>query len=88
MIRYYVFENNDGTIKEINKLEWDLLVGDDITVPYVTQVYNGQITIEDVPEDLRTKVSEIVANRVSRWGEYIESEISSEELQSMIEEVL
>lgn len=80
MTRYYI---NDPTAPkgfvELTEEEWLAIIGDETTRPYAYQVYRGEITIEDVPEDLRETVQSVVDNKIARWGLYSERDIPSDE---------
>ena len=52
------------------------------------KILRGEISIDDVPEENRETVQILVANKIARWGEYQEQEISSDELGRMIKETL
>lgn len=89
MTHYYITDNTQpkGFI-ELTEIEWLALIGDETTHPYATKVYRGKIAINDVPEDLQEVVQAIVNAKIARWGEYKDQKITSNELQTMIEEVL
>ena len=55
---------------EVTETEFIALLGDETTRPYASKVYKGEITIEEVPEDVRESVATVVAAKVERWGEY------------------
>jgi hypothetical protein len=71
-----VADDYNGILMEINKLT---LVG---------SLYNGEITINDVPTEWQDEVQRRVDERIAVEGMAEEQEISSDELYSMIEEVL
>lgn len=80
MTRYYIADlNAPKGFAELSEDEWYALVGDDTTRPYASQLYCGDITIEDVPEELRETVQDIVDNKIARWGLYSERDIPSDE---------
>lgn len=54
----------------------------------VNQLYSGEITAEEVPEEWREEVERRVNERVAIEGEVAEQEISGEDFLSMLEEVL
>lgn len=69
MKRYYI-QNT-----EVNEEEWNAIIGDEIHAPYVRQVRHKEITIDDVPEEYREKVAEIVAKRNELYGEWSKTEV-------------
>ena len=73
---------------EVTEVEFTALLGDETTRPYAYKVYRGEITIEEVPEDVREFVAAVVAAKVERFGEYAKQEVPATELKSMIEEVV
>lgn len=70
---------------EVTEAEFTALIGDETTRPYASKVYRGEMTIEEVPEDVRESVATVVAARVERFGEYAKQEVPAEELKTMIE---
>ena len=86
---YYISNpNSEKGFDEITETEFFAIIGDKEHAPYASEVYRGELTIDDVPEKNRETVASIVANRIARFGEYNKQEVSSEELQTLIEEVL
>lgn len=85
MTRYYISDPTapKGFV-ELTEEEWFALMGTEETRPYAAQVYRGDITIDDVPEDLREAVAAVVAAKVSRWGLYAERNISDTEALSIL----
>lgn len=64
---------------EVTEAEWLSVVGTDETAPYASKVYRGEITLYDVPEEIREEVEAVVQAKVDRWGLYSEREISDRE---------
>lgn len=85
---YYILKPNEDVLEEVTESEYLSLFGDENTSVYSRKVYYDEISIEDVPEEFRNTVSEIVVNRTNRYGSYSERIIPPNEFQSMIEEVL
>ncbi len=54
----------------------------------VNQLYNGDITIADVPAEWQEEIQRRVDERIAAESEAAEQEISGEEFMSMMEEVL
>lgn len=54
----------------------------------VNQLYNGEITIADVPEDWREEIQRRVNERITADGEAAEQPVSGDEFLSMMEGVL
>lgn len=80
MTRYYIADKNDprGYV-ELSAEEWAEFMGDDTTRPYAAKVYCDEISIEDVPEELRETVQALVNKKVERWGLYSERDIPSDD---------
>lgn len=80
MTRYYISDKAapNGFV-ELTYEEWLALFGTDETAPWASKVYRGEITLDDVPEDIREEVEAVVAAKVARWGLYSEREISDKE---------
>lgn len=89
MKHYYIADNTQpkGFI-EVTENEFYALVGTEETRPYASEVYRGEISIEEVPEDLREAVQVVVDNRIARWDEYKNQNISAGEMQDLIESAL
>ena len=88
MTRYYIKSNNEYGLEELTETEFFRIVGNKVHSPYATKVYQGDITIDEVPEEYQSAVKDIVAARIEKFGEYSEREVSGEELKSMIEEAV
>ena len=61
--------------------------GDETTRPYCRKLYRGEITIDDIPEELREAVQTTVNNRIDRWGAYADQPVSVKELRSFVAEL-
>ena len=85
---YYISANNEKGFEEITEAEWNALIGQPPMSDYANQVYCNEKTLEETPEEYRSEVATIVANKIAKWGEYKNQEINSNELQSLLEEVL
>ena len=82
---YYIPNlNSERGFDEITESEWLAIVGDDDHSDYASQVYRGKISIDDVPEDKRQTVSNIVKNKIARWGAFDNREISDSEALDII----
>lgn len=87
MKRYYIADNTQpkGFI-ELSEAEFVALYGTDETRPYTGKLYRGEITIDDVPSELREEVQTIVANKIARWGAY-SSEATEQDLYNALAEL-
>lgn len=89
MKHYYITDpSSDKGFIEVSEAEFTALVGTEETRPYANKVYRNELSINEVPEDLREAVQAVVDAKIARWGEYNKQEVSSEELKSLVEEVL
>ena len=89
MKHYYLSDPSaDKGFVEVTETEFNAIVGTEETRPYANQVYRGELSINEVPEDLREAVQAVVDAKITRWGEDNKQEVSSEELKSLVEEVL
>lgn len=89
MEHYYILNSkSQHRFDEVSESEFFSLVGNKEIRPYADKVYKGDISIEEVPENLRFDVESVVANKVARLGVYEDGEIDSSELKTMIEEVI
>lgn len=52
------------------------------------RLYNGEITIDDVPEELQSEIQRRVNERIADEGEATMRDISDEEFMDMLEGVL
>lgn len=97
-MRYYVKHNDVGTIfaigtgpggTEITEDEYNRLLSEiREKASIVNQLYNGDITIAEVPEDWRAEIQRRVEERIAAEGEAAEQEISGDEFLAMVQEVL
>lgn len=89
MKHYYLSDPSaDKGFVEVTETEFNAIVGTEETRPYANKVYRNELSINEVPEDLREAVQAVVDAKIARWGEYNKQEVSSEELKSLVEEVL
>lgn len=89
MKHYYIADPSaERGFIEVTEAEFNALLGTEETRPYASKVYRGIISIEEVPEDLRSQVQAVVNNKIARFGEYHSQEVPAEELKTMIEEVI
>lgn len=56
--------------EEVSEEYWNSVVGDEIHEPYVRKVRHKEMSLDEVPEEYRAKVSEIVAKRNELYGEW------------------
>lgn len=85
MTRYYITDPTaERGFVELTETEWFALMGDNTTRPYATQVYRGEITINEVPEELRETVQSIVDTKIARWGLYEERNLPDSEALDII----
>ena len=82
---YYVPENNEIGFEELTESEFYAIIGDETTHPYVYKVYSGELSIDEVPEDIREAVQTIVNNNISRWGLWKDLPASAQEISYFIE---
>lgn len=79
--RYYIFSSDSGTgFVELTEAEFHAVVGDETQRRYTDRLYRGKITEDDVPNDIRESVCDIVLERVKRFGEYVLSDNESLEI--------
>lgn len=79
-MKYYIFHGEVLPPEEITTY-----FGDKTTFPYAQKLYCGEITLDDIPEDLRETVQTTVNNRVARWGAYEDQPVSTKELREFVE---
>lgn len=97
-MKYFAQYNDSGTLiaigtgiggTEITEAEYNLLLSEiREKASLVNQLYNGEITISDVPEYWREEILRRVDERIAAEGAAEEQDIPFEEFYSMIEEVL
>lgn len=97
-MRYYAQYNDTGKLiaigtgsggTEITESEYNRLLAEiREKAALVNQLYNGEITIADVPEGWREEIQRRVDERIAADGEAAEQDISGEEFLSMVQEVL
>ncbi len=82
---YYIFDRSQPRgFVEITETEFLALTGDDITRPYANKVYRGEMSIDDVPEDLRESTAAVVAAKTERFGTWSERELTPQEALDII----
>lgn len=82
---YYIADRtNPRGFVEVSEEEFNALIGDDTTRPYVGKVYSGVMSIDEVPEDLREAVAAVVAARTERFGAWNERELTPQEALNII----
>ena len=97
-MKYFAQYNDSGTLIaigtgiggiEIIESEYNRLLAEiRDKASLVNQLYNGEITIAEVPEDWRVEIQRRVDERIAEKGAAEEQDIPFEEFYSMIEEVL
>lgn len=89
MKHYYLSDSSaEKGFVEVTEAEFTAIVGTKETRPYASKVYRGELSIEDVPEGLQEAVQAVVDAKIVRFGEYNQREISADELNKMLEDVL
>lgn len=85
MTRYYISDPTapKGFV-ELTYSEWLALFGTDEARPYASQVYRGELALDEVPADIREDVEAIVQTKIDRWGLYSEREISDREALNIL----
>lgn len=86
MTRYYM--SSSSGLTEVSDEEWVSFMGEELYRDYIFQVYENKINLDEVPEEYRELVSNCVGKWIARNGMYKEQEISSNELEIMIENIL
>lgn len=85
MTHYYISDPKvEKGFVELTESEWYALLGTEKTRPYANKVYRGEMSIDDVPEELREEVAAVVAAKVERWGLYAERELQPQEALNII----
>lgn len=97
-MRYYAQYNSENILiaigtgyggVEITEEEYNRLLTEIRTkAALANQLYNGEITISDVPTEWQEEIQRRVDERIAAEGEAEEQPVSSDEFYSMIEEVL
>lgn len=97
-MRHYAQYNSDGVLLaigtgpggvEITEEEYNRLLTEIRTkATLVDSLYNGTITLEDVPAEWQEEIQRRVDERIQQEGEMEEQEISGEEFMTMLEGVM
>lgn len=86
-VGYTSAQTTTGT--EITREEYEALSAEiSAKAEYAEKLYLGEITIENVPEEWRADVQEMVDERMAAEGEYDPDEISDEEALDIIKGVV
>ena len=93
-MRYYAQYNESGKLTTIGTGYGGIEITEDqynifLTeirekVTFVNSLYNGEITIEDVPADWREEIQRRVEERIAEQGTIEDQEISAEEALGII----
>lgn len=97
-MRYYEQYNDSGKLiaigtgpggTEITEAEYNVLLYEiREKAALVNKLYNGEITIDDVPTDWQEEIQRRVDERITADGEAAEQPVSGDEFLAMMEEVL
>ena len=97
-MRYYAQYNESNTLiaigtgpggVEITEEEYNRLLTEIRTkATLVDSLYNGSITLEDVPADWQEEIQRRVDERIQQQGAIEEQDISGEEFMTMLEGVM
>ena len=97
-MRYYAQYNDSGKLiaigtgnggTEITESEYNALLSEIRTkAALVDKLYNGEITIDEVPADWQEEIQRRVDERIAADGEAAEQPVSGDEFLSMLEGVL
>lgn len=80
MTRYYISDHSaEKGFVELTESEWLALIGTEEVRPYANPIYRGEMTIEEVPEELREDVLAVVETKIAYFGLYSERELSANE---------
>lgn len=98
IMRYYAQYNDTGKLvaistgyggEEITEAEYNVLLYEiREKAALVNKLYNGEITIADVPTDWQEEIQRRVNKRIAAEGEAAEQPVSGDEFLSMLEGVL
>lgn len=89
MKHYYLTNPNlPRGFDEVTESEFYAIFGDESTRPYTGKVYRGEISINEVPEELREAVQSVVDAKIARFGVYANQDVPANELKTMIEEAI
>ena len=85
MAHYYIADNTQPKgFVEVTEAEFYALIGTEETRPYANRVYRGELSIDEVPEELRAEVQTVVDTKIARWGTYETREITDSEALNII----
>ena len=85
MTHYYISDPKaEKGFVELTEAEWLALIGTEEVRPYTGKVYRGELTIEEVPEELQEAVQAVVDAKIARWGLYSERELPANEALNII----
>ena len=85
MKRYYLTNpKSEQGFDIVTEEEWNAIIGNEAHKSYASQVYHNEIFIDEVPEEFRETVQNIVQNKIARWGTYESQDIPDSEALNII----
>lgn len=85
MKRYYIASANASkAFVQLTEEEYQKIMGDEITRPYASRVYRGEMALDDVPAELRDAVQAVVDAKVAMRGLYSERQIPDRQALNII----
>lgn len=85
MKHYYIADKTQPKgFLEITEAQWVIIMGTEEVRPYANKVYCGEMSIDDVPEEIREETQAVVKAKTARFGRYEDREISKDEALKII----
>lgn len=86
--KYYIYNEDIKNLIECSKEEYDTYVENYEYNELLQQVYSNQITLEEIPEEKRERVNQMLIDYVAEFGEYDNQPITGDEVLNLAEEVI
>ena len=81
----YRVRNAEYVAVKVTKEEFQRLIGTRRTAPYSLAVWAEKMQIDEVPEELREEVQDIVNNRLAWCGSYADQPVTDQEMREFVE---
>lgn len=87
-MKYYIHSEEKQKLVECSKEEYEIFVENYEYNELLKKVYNQQITLNEIPEEKREKVNQMLIEYIEKNGEYEDQPITGDEVLVLTQEVI